>query len=303
MKKIIILAIIIMLLTLACTAQEKSKTTSNESLNWLTNLQEAQKIAKQKDLPIFVNFTGSDWCQWCFRLRDEVFVQPEFINYAKESLVLLELDFPRSSSQSDAVKRYNQNLMNKYSVRGFPTILLLDANANEIGRTGYQRGGAANYVQHLKKMILSGDPDASLFDTKDFTLPDLNNNQFTLSKSTGVIILDFWATWCQPCKAEIPYLQNLYEKYGNSGLTIVGISNEPVEKQIEFNKTMKNNGTEITYLQLVDKTSQTFRDFGIQSIPATFIISPDGKLLKKEVGFTPDVLPEFEKLIEENLPK
>ncbi len=154
MKKIVLMIIaLIVLFSIAC-AQTKNKESENKSeLNWLTNLEEAQKISQEKRIPIFVDFTGSDWCGWCFKLRDEVFSKEEFIQYAKENLVLLELDFPRKTKQSNETKAYNNNLAQKYGIRGFPTILLLNSDGEVIAKTGFQHGGAENYVSHLKELL------------------------------------------------------------------------------------------------------------------------------------------------------
>jgi protein disulfide-isomerase len=144
----IILTIFVLTLSLAACAREKS-----DSLNWLENLEEAQLLSEQTDKPIFVNFTGSDWCGWCIKLHDEVFSQKEFIDYASENLILLKLDFPRNIPQTDEIKAYNRDLAIKYEVQGFPTILLLDKNADEINRTGFQYGGAEKYVAHIKELL------------------------------------------------------------------------------------------------------------------------------------------------------
>src|SRR6266481_5854060 len=66
---------------------------------WLTDLPSAQATAKAENKIVLINFTGSDWCGWCIRLRDEVFSQPEFDAYANDHLVLVEADFPRHKAQ------------------------------------------------------------------------------------------------------------------------------------------------------------------------------------------------------------
>jgi protein disulfide-isomerase len=115
---------------------------------------EAAKAAAAKDKkPILVDFTGSDWCGWCMKLDKEVFSQKEFKEYAKENLVLLSLDFPHEKHQSSKIKKQNEELSKKFGVKGYPTILLLDADGNKIGETGYQAGGAAKYVEHLKGLL------------------------------------------------------------------------------------------------------------------------------------------------------
>ncbi len=143
----------------------------------------------------------------------------------------------------------------------------------------------------------------SFIDTFDFTLKDLKGNNVTLSEIRGLIILDFWATWCPPCKAEIPYLVEFYNNYKNRGLTVIGVSAEDTETLVNFKKELATTGTDMNYVLLTDSEREVSTMFGIKSIPTTFFISPTGKLLKKEIGFTEEFVPEFQKLIEENLPK
>lgn len=128
-------------------------TGSTDSLDWHTNLEEAIQIAQAENKTILVNFTGSDWCQWCKKLSAEVFTQSDFEKYANENLVLVRLDFPRAIEQTVETKMYNNNLAQRFGVRGFPTIILLNSSGNLINTTGYQPGGGAAYVQHLRSLI------------------------------------------------------------------------------------------------------------------------------------------------------
>ncbi len=120
---------------------------------WLTDFEEAKNHAAVRNVPILIDFSGSDWCGWCIRLDNEVFSQSEFKAYAKENLVLFLADFPSQKAQSEAVKKQNEKLSERYGPRGFPTVLLVDAEGRELGRTGYQPGGAAAYVEHLKSLL------------------------------------------------------------------------------------------------------------------------------------------------------
>ncbi len=115
---------------------------------------EAAKAAAAKDKkPILVDFTGSDWCGWCIKLDKEVFAKKEFKDYAKDNLILLSLDFPHEKKQSSKLKKQNEELSKKFGVKGFPTVLILDAEGKKIGETGYQEGGPAKYVEHLKDLL------------------------------------------------------------------------------------------------------------------------------------------------------
>ena len=120
---------------------------------WLTDFEAAKKQAAEENLPILVDFSGSDWCGWCIKLDNEVFSQDEFKDYAEENLVLFLADFPRSKPQPEDIQKQNKALSQKYGVRGFPTVLLLNAGGEVLGRTGYQRGGPEAYVKHLKDLL------------------------------------------------------------------------------------------------------------------------------------------------------
>ena len=123
----------------------------SDELTWVTDYEEAFVKAKQEGKYVLINFTGSDWCGWCKRLDQEVFSQTEFKEFANENLVLLKLDYPRRTPQSREVKLRNQQIAREFGVRGFPTIILAKENQQIVLRTGYQRGGAQNYVNHLKR--------------------------------------------------------------------------------------------------------------------------------------------------------
>ena len=126
---------------------------TNAQAAWIHDYDHAIKDAKKYNRPILVNFTGSDWCGWCFRLKKEVFSKPAFKNYAGKNLILLELDFPRRKPQSPKIKKQNNDLAKKYRIRGFPTIILINEKGDLITTTGYRRGGPAKYVEHLKSLL------------------------------------------------------------------------------------------------------------------------------------------------------
>jgi len=126
---------------------------ANTHAAWQTDLRAARAQAQREGKAILVNFTGSDWCGWCIKLKKEVFDKPHFRGYAKDNLVLVEIDFPRKKLQSIKKRKQNEALASKYGVRGYPTILILDANGTEIGKTGYRPGGPGNYVTELEKII------------------------------------------------------------------------------------------------------------------------------------------------------
>jgi len=148
------LALILGLAIVFLTAQtpETNETATNNL--FITDFAEALNISKVTQKPILIDFTGSDWCGWCIKLDEEVFSQPEFIEYATNNLVLFKADYPsKNVVQSDELKAQNATLLKKYEIEGFPTIMLIDADENILAETGYQFGGAASYVEHLKELL------------------------------------------------------------------------------------------------------------------------------------------------------
>ena len=101
---------------------------------------------------MLVDFTGSDWCGWCVKLDREVFSQPEFKEYAAKNLVLVEVDFPQTKAQSKEQQAKNKALAEKYSIRGYPTVLIFNAAGKEIGKLGYMPGGPQAFIEALEKL-------------------------------------------------------------------------------------------------------------------------------------------------------
>lgn len=128
---------------------------------WLTSLPQAQAEAKKSGKPILADFTGSDWCPWCIKLRTEVFNTKQFKDWAAKNVVLLELDFPRSKPQDPATKKANQDLATKYKIEGFPTVLFLNADGKVLGTSGYQAGGPAPWTANAQKILSVRKPVAS----------------------------------------------------------------------------------------------------------------------------------------------
>lgn len=124
-----------------------------ESL-WMHDFEAAKAKAVKEGKPIFINFTGTDWCGWCIKLEKEVFSQKAFQDYAKENLVLVEVDFPKKKEQTAELKEQNKKLDKEYGVEGYPTLYLLDAQGKKLTEDiGYREGGPEAYVKHLKSLL------------------------------------------------------------------------------------------------------------------------------------------------------
>jgi peroxiredoxin len=123
-----------------------------------------------------------------------------------------------------------------------------------------------------------------------FTLPDLDGADVTLSDYRGkVVVLDLWATWCPPCREEIPFLVELYEDLKNEGLVVVGVGLDQGGRNT-LAPFVDENG--ITYPILVGNR-EVQAAYGVTGIPTTFLIGRDGKISAKHVGYHPSMAESF----------
>lgn len=110
---------------------------------WMTDLNAARTKAAAENKAVLVDFTGSDWCGFCIRLKKKVFDTPEFEAYAADKFVLVEIDVPRDVNRVGGPDNYakNQTLCQQYKVSGFPTIMVLSADNKVLG--GFVGGQAS----------------------------------------------------------------------------------------------------------------------------------------------------------------
>lgn len=121
--------------------------------DWQTNYKKAQEEAKQSNRLLLVDFTGSDWCGYCILLDRQILSQPEFKDYAKKNLVLLEIDFPRAKPLPVDTRKQNQELAQQYQIEGFPTIVVLNGDGKTVWRyDGYFSEGPAAFIAELEKL-------------------------------------------------------------------------------------------------------------------------------------------------------
>lgn len=122
-------------------------------IQWFTNYQEAAQKAKSEKKPLFLFFTGSDWCGWCKKMESEILSTPDFSNAAGSRFVFVMLDFPMNQTLPPDVSEQNNQLKQKYGVTGYPTVIILDSNENFVAETGYRSGGGKAYADYLFGLV------------------------------------------------------------------------------------------------------------------------------------------------------
>jgi cytochrome c biogenesis protein CcmG/thiol:disulfide interchange protein DsbE len=153
--------------------------------------------------------------------------------------------------------------------------------------------------QTAKPSVGEVSADSGYESAPSFTLQNINGESVSLSDFSGkVVILDFWATWCPPCKKEIPHFIELYEQYKDKGCAIVGIALD--REGIDIVKPfVQKNAINYPVLLPDGRVAQAYG--GINSIPTTFVIDSAGKIRRKYVGYRDKSV--FEADIKEFLPE
>jgi len=137
----------------------------------------------------------------------------------------------------------------------------------------------------------AGDPKAA----PDFTLSSIDGNRLTLSGLKGkVVLLDFWATWCPPCRAAIPHLVELQNKYRADGLDVVGMNmDQDPEDLVSF---LQSNTVNYPILKVTDEVRLAYG--GISSIPVTFLVDRQGRVRHRYMGFDRRIAEDMERAIQ-----
>ena len=131
----------------------------------------------------------------------------------------------------------------------------------------------------LKAAMAKLEADDQLRQKADFTLTDLQGKTWTLSELRGkVVLVNFWATWCPPCRKEMPDLEALYNRFKDQGLVILAISDEEAEKVQPFITERK-----ITYPVMLDPGRKVNELFQVEGIPKSFVYNREGKLVAQSI--------------------
>ena len=126
---------------------------------WMTDLPAACRLAEKENKLVLIDFTGSDWCSSCVRLRRTVLDSPAFREFASSRFVLMEVDLPRRKSFDQALLRRNEAIAEHYGVGGFPTLMVINPQGQVMG--GFQDGNVT--VPEAQKLLEGACEAAALF--------------------------------------------------------------------------------------------------------------------------------------------
>jgi len=132
----------------------ESLVSSAGRVDWHESWETAVSESRSTGRPILADFTGSDWCHWCTKLKQDVFESPSFREWSKENVVLLEIDFPKRRNQAADIKQQNEQLAARYRISSYPTVLMLAPDGQVIGQVKYQQGmSATSWVQAANALL------------------------------------------------------------------------------------------------------------------------------------------------------
>lgn len=153
-------------------------------------------------------------------------------------------------------------------------------------KRGLLCGGAAIcFMLSALLLVSAGLPESTVLQpdvaAPDFTLSTLKGETLSLDALRGSpVIVNFWATWCVPCRIEMPALQSLYDDYADSGLHVLAINlGEPRAAVVQWAESF-----ELTFDILLDPDGGTAVSYGMRAPPATFVIAPDGRIVRVFYG-------------------
>jgi peroxiredoxin len=130
----------------------------------------------------------------------------------------------------------------------------------------------------------------------DFTLKSRTGENIKLSELRGqVVMINFWASWCGPCRQEMPILDQLYQRYQPMGFTLLGVNVE--EDSTAADKILKE--IPVTFPVLYDNKNKVSKSYQVQAMPSTFLIDRDGKLRYLHKGYKPGTEEEYQQQVRE----
>lgn len=207
----------------------------SQAQNWLTNFEEAKTIAIQKQQPILLVFSGSDWCAPCIELEREIWQLADFQDFAVKNLVLLKADFPRKrKSLSEEQWEHNESLAEKFNTEGaFPKVILMDGNETWSKVIAHQ--DVENIIPQIQKFI----PNSNL-ENSQLVLQVFRHQTLLMGSAFEIVVVhedaNFAREQIQVAIQEIQRIENLISSWDensetsfinkNAGIAAVQVSQE-----------------------------------------------------------------------------
>ena len=181
---------------------------------------------------------------------------------------------------TDAFLSNNDNVISSYTI--YSNMVMRDAGLEETRRLYSALGEGARASQYgriIRERILRLEATEGGAEAPDFTLPDINGNPVTMSEVGGKIkIIDFWASWCGPCRLNNPALRALYDEYHDKGLEIIGVSLD-TDKEAWASAVEKDGLIWVNLSSLKGWECELIHLYNITGVPSLFILDANNRIL------------------------
>jgi len=162
-------------------------------------------------------------------------------------------------------------------------LFALSVGSVQIGGSGFggiAAAAAPKFVEETESGPLEGSK------APDFSLTTLDGKKVTLSQLKGkVVLLDFWASWCSPCRRSMPHIEETWAKYQKKGLMVIGVN---VDKESSSAQKFLN-GFKVSYPVGMDPNAKVLGSYQVMSMPTAFLIDKKGIVRHRIVGFSDDI--------------
>ncbi len=159
---------------------------------------------------------------------------------------------------------------------------------------------ACSLLPGCRKEVAPEEEVAEVRLAPDFTLTSIDGEEFTLSEKRGnLVVMDFWATWCKPCVAAMPHMQQLHEDYKDRHVIVTGVNLWEFDEKADPAAFVREHN--YTYTQLLNG-EEVGTAYGLTNqIPVFFIIGFEGEIIDQRAGFSVEELPEIRKTLDDYL--
>jgi len=272
-------------------------------ISWQPFSEQALAEAQREGKGVIID-TYADWCIPCKELDQNTFVDPG-VKRESERFVTLKLDLTTAAANTEAGRAKQ-----RFAIRGVPTVIFLDPAGREradLRLEGFEKPGA--FLSRMKQVefipgatgqtlaknasdeksavadATSGAGSAASEPLPAISLKLLNGGALNVESLKGkVVVIDFWATWCVPCKAEIPTFNQMIKDYKDRGLEIIAVSLDE-EGAAKVKPFLKENP--MSYTQVIgDQSAAGAFNVDDSKLPVALIIDKQGRIRFRHVGLT-----------------